>query len=318
MEELHRVMRLKRYSIHTERAYLRWIRRYARYHRMRSRDDLFPAEPKIEAFLSRLAVRSRVAPSTQNQALSALLFLYREVLDHPLTERIEAIRAPDSRHIPVVLSREEIARLLPHLTGVAQLMVRLLYGSGLRINEGVRLRVKDVDFAYRQITVRNGKGEQDRVTTFPVSLEPAMRTHLARVRALHESDLREGLGEVHLPHALERKYPAGAREWGWQYVFPARRISLDPLSGKRRRHHVDRSVINKAIAAAVRAAGLAKKVTAHTFRHSFATHLLERGTDIRTIQALLGHRDVSTTMIYTHVLKQGGFGVASPLDDLDL
>jgi integron integrase len=316
LQQVTRLMRLRRYSLHTERAYVKWIRSYVRFHRMRSRADLFPAEPRIEAFLSHLAQKARVAPSTQNQALAALILLYRQVLDHPLTEKIDAARALESRHIPVVLSRSEVLRMLPQVRGISQFVVRLLYGSGLRIMEAVRLRVKDIDFDYRQIVVRSGKGDVDRTTTFPESFSRELRMHLARVRAIHQEDLAGGLGHVWLPHALTKKYPNAARDWIWQYVFPASRIGPDPQTGVLRRHHLDPGVVNRAIRAATHRAGVCKRVTAHTFRHSFATHLLERGTDIRTIQALLGHKDVSTTMIYTHVLQQGGLGVKSPLDDL--
>ena len=226
------------------------------------------------------------------------------------------MRAARKAKIPVVLTREEVATILSLMDGVPRLVAQLLYGAGLRITEAVRLRVHDLDFGYRQITVRSGKGGKDRVTTFPKAIEPLLKDHLVRVKALHQRDLAEGYGEVYLPHALKRKYPGAARQWGWQYVFPSRNLSTDPKSGQVRRHHVDPSAVNKGIRAAVRKGGLHKKVSAHTFRHSFATHLLERGTDIRTIQALLGHKDVATTMIYTHVLQQGGHGVASPLDDL--
>ena len=285
---------------------------------MQSRADLYPAEPKIGAFLTHLAVEGRVAPATQNQAMNALVFLYKKVLEVPLTEAIDAVRAERKVRVPVVLTREEVARVISLLDGTAQLVVKLLYGSGLRIMEAVRLRVKDVDLGMKQITVRSGKGDEDRVTTFPGSLTVLLQNHLAKVRTLHEQDLARGWGEVYLPHALARKYPQAGKEWGWQWVFPAREVSTDPRTGLKRRHHVDPSVVNRAIKVAVRRAGLSKPVSAHTFRHSFATHLLQRGTDIRTIQALLGHKDVTTTMIYTHVLQQGGHGVPSPLDDLGI
>ena len=319
LDETRRRLRTRRYSLHTERAYCAWIRRFVRFHQMTARDDLTGgegAEAKIEAFLSHLALVSEVAPATQNQALNALVFLYQQVLGHELDGQINAARS-SRKPPPVVLTREEVARTITLLQGTPQLVVQLLYGSGLRITEAIRLRVQDIDYAYKQLTVRSGKGGKDRVSTFPASLEPALERHLARVRLLHERDLADGHGAVHLPHALARKYPGAAREWNWQYVFPARQRSVDPRSGVVRRHHVDPSVINKAIKRAVRELGLRKRVSAHTFRHSFATHLLQRGTDLRTIQALLGHRDVKTTMIYTHVLRQGGQGGPSPLDDLD-
>ena len=228
----------------------------------------------------------------------------------------DAVRAARKTNIPVVLSREEVARIIALMEGVPQLVVKLLYGSGLRIFEAVRLRVQDVDFGFKQLTVRSGKGDKDRVTPFPASVIPLFDNHLSRVRAIHEKDISSGYGEVYLPHALVRKYPHAAKEWGWQYVFPARGLSPDPHGNVMRRHHIDPSIVNKAIKQSVQKTGLAKRISAHTFRHSFATHLLQRGTDIRTIQALLGHNDISTTMIYTHVLQQGGHGVPSPLDDL--
>jgi integron integrase len=316
LDQVRQVLRLHHYSIHTERSYVDWIIRFVRFHRMRSREHLFPAEAKIESFLTDLAVHGNVAPSTQNQAMNALVFLYKRVLDHPLQESIDAVRADKKTSVPVVMTREEVAAVISLMDGTAQVVAKLLYGSGLRIMEAARLRVKDVDFQMKQLTVRSGKGDKDRVTTFPTTLTPLLQNHLAGVKTLHQQDLAQGHGEVYLPHALARKYPSAAKEWGWQYVFPARDLSVDPRSGVTRRHHVDPSVINKAIKVAVRRAGLTKLISAHTFRHSFATHLLQRGTDIRTIQQLLGHSDLATTMIYTHILQQGGQGVPSPLDDL--
>jgi len=316
LDQVRQVLRLHHYSIHTERSYLDWIVRFIRFHNMRSRDHLFPAEAKIESFLTDLALHANVAPSTQNQAMNALVFLYKRVLKHPMQESINAVRADKKVNIPVVMTREEVAAVISLMDGTAQVVVKLLYGSGLRIMEAVRLRVKDVDFQMKQLTVRSGKGDKDRVTTFPATLTPLLQNHLAGVKTLHQNDLAKGHGEVYLPHALARKYPTAAKEWGWQYVFPARDLSVDPRSGVTRRHHIDPSVINKAIKVAVRRAGLTKHISAHTFRHSFATHLLQRGIDIRTIQQLLGHSDLATTMIYTHILQQGGQGVPSPLDDL--
>ena len=318
LDQIRQVLRLHHYSIHTERAYLDWIKRYIAFHRMKSRNDLAEGEQKIEAFLTHLAVDQRVAAATQNQAMNALVFLYKRVLEQPLNETINAVRAEKRLNVPVVLTRQEVMQVIPLLEGVPQLIVKLLYGSGLRIMEAVRLRVKDVDFQMKQMTVRSGKGDKDRVTTFPASMIPLLDNHLARVKVLHTRDLAEGRGEVYLPHALSRKYRGAGKQWGWQYLFPSRDVSTDPLTGMVRRHHVDPSVINKAIKVATRRAGLTKQISAHTFRHSFATHLLQRGTDIRTIQALLGHRDVSTTMIYTHILQLGGQGVPSPLDDLGI
>ncbi len=316
LDEVRQTLRLHHYSIHTERSYVEWIKKFVRFHVMRSREDLLPAEPKIESFLTDLAINGNVAPATQNQAMNALVFLYKRVLKHSLDGKINAVRAAKKINIPVVMTREEAAAVISLMSGTAQVVAKLLYGSGLRIMEAVRLRVQDIDYQMKQLTVRSGKGDKDRVTTFPTTLEPLIQNHLAGVKTLHQKDSAKGCGEVYLPHALARKYPNAAKEWGWQYIFPARNLSVDPRTGITRRHHVDPSVINKAIKAAVRRAGLTKQISAHTFRHSFATHLLQRGTDIRTIQQLLGHSDVSTTMVYTHILQQGGHGVPSPLDDL--
>jgi integron integrase len=316
LDQVREVLRLHHYSIHTERAYCAWIRRYVKYHTMTRREDLRDGERKVEAFLTHLAMEGNVSPSTQNQAMNALVFLYKQVLKKPMDQEINAVRAQRSEHVPVVLQLEEVARVIALLEGTPQLVAQLLYGSGLRIMEALRLRVKDIDFEMKAVTVRSGKGDKDRVTTLSTSMIPLLKNHLTKVKALHKADLAQGHGEVYLPHALARKYPRTGREWGWQYVFPARHLAEDPRTGVVRRHHVDASVVNKAIGIAARKVGLAKRVSAHTFRHSFATHLLQRGTDIRTVQALLGHKDVSTTMLYTHVLQQGGCGVASPLDDL--
>jgi len=318
LDEVRDVMRLHHYSIHTERTYCDWVKRYIQYHSMTGRQDLIDGEAKIEAFLTHLAVDKTVAPSTQNQAMNALVFLYKKVLKRPLDGTINAVRATKKVNVPVVMTREEVARIIALMEGTSQLVVKLLYGSGLRILEALRLRVQDIDYEFKQLTVRSGKGAKDRVTPFPSSAIALFQNHLSRVKVIHKQDLDHGHGEVYMPHALARKYPNAAREWNWQYVFPARNLAVDPRSGKARRHHVDPSVVNKAIKVAVRRAELTKRISAHTFRHSFATHLLQRGTDIRTIQALLGHKDVSTTMIYTHVLQQGGQGVPSPLDDLDI
>ena len=317
LDDVRRVMRVKHYSIHTERTYCDWIRRFILFHKMQDRAELFiESEKKIEEYLTHLAIEGNVAPATQNQAMNALIFLYKRVLKQELTGEIDAVRSKKKKKIPVVLSREEVAAVISIMEGVPRLVTQLLYGSGLRITEALRLRVHDIDFSYKQISVRSGKGAKDRVTTFPKSMEPLLKDHLNRVKAIHIHDLAAGHGAVYLPNALARKYPNAPIEWGWQYIFPARNISVDPRSREKRRHHVDPSAVNKAIKSAVKKIGLAKRVSAHTFRHSFATHLLQRGTDIRTIQALLGHNDVSTTMIYTHVLQQGGHGVESPLDDL--
>jgi integron integrase len=282
---------------------------------MRLREELSPAEPKIELFLSDLAVKGHVAASTQNQAFNALLFLYREVV-HQELENIQAVRADRPARVPVVLTVEEVKKVILAMNGMPQLVVKLLYGSGLRLMEALRLRVKDLDFEMRQLTVRDGKGAKDRYTVLADNIMPALREHLERVRLIHEQDLSQSGGAVYMPGALDRKYPQAAREWRWQYVFPAQNLSKDPRSGAVRRHHLDEATIARAIKIAVSRANTVKRVSSHTFRHSFATHALQRGADIRTIQELLGHQDVSTTMIYTHVLRQGGSGMKSPLDCL--
>jgi len=310
------LMKREHYSVNTERTYCDWIKQFVKFHCLQTRESLFvEAENKVEKFLTYLATEREVAASTQNQAFNALVFLYKRVLEMPL-ENVRATRSRKEARIPVVLTREEVKQVLPLLDGVPELVVKLLYGSGLRITEAVRLRVQDLDFGFKQVTVRNGKGMKDRVTPFPETLTGPLHNHLEKMKMIHEKDLMQGYGTVYLPYALDKKYPNAEREWNWQFVFPGRSLSKDPRSGTIRRHHVDQSVINKAIKKAVRKLGIYKKVSAHTFRHSFATHLLQRGTDIRTIQSLLGHKDLETTMIYTHVLKQGGEGVVSPLDDL--
>ena len=305
-------IRRKHYSIRTEEAYVNWIRRFILFHGKRHPKDMGAAE--VEAFLTHLATEGHVSASTQNQAFSALLFLYREVLHRELDAPVHALRAKESRHIPAMLTREEVRQVIAQLSGVYQLQARLLYGSGLRLLECLRLRVKDIDFQRRAITVRDTKGNEDRITMLPDSVIEPLKEHLQRVRRLHEEDLAKGYGSVYLPDALDRKYPNASREWIWQYVFPSDRLSTDPRSGVVRRHHLDESGLQKAVRAAARAAGINKRVTCHTFRHSFATHLLENGYDIRTVQELLGHKNVKTTMIYTHVLQRGGLAVRSPLD----
>jgi integron integrase len=315
LDQVREVMRVRHYAIRTEQAYCDWIRRFIRFHGMHSRSELFPAEGKIEMFLSDLAVNGHVAASTQNQAFNALLFLYREVLHQPF-ENVQAVRADRPLRVPVVLTPEEVKRVLAGMSGTPLLVAKLLYGSGLRLLEALRLRVQDLDFQMSQITVRDAKGAKDRYTVLPERVVPGLREHLEHVCLKHQVDLGEGYGSVYLPGALERKYPKAAREWCWQYVFPARDRSADPRSGTLRRHHLDEGTIQKAIRSAVVRTGITKRASSHTFRHSFATHALQRGADIRTIQELLGHNDVSTTMIYTHVLRQGGSGMRSPLDCL--
>lgn len=314
LEQVKNQLRLRHYSRRTETAYVNWIKRYILFHGKKHPRDM--GHSQVEEYLSHLAVERKVAASTQNQALSALLFLYRHVLDIQLEWMDEIVRAKRPRRIPVVLSRKEVRSVLVNLKGVHWLMASLLYGSGLRLTEVLRLRVKDLDFHYRQIVVRNGKGNKDRVTVLPEPLIDHLCQQLDRVRALHCKDLKKGFGSVYLPHALSKKYPSASREFCWQYVFPASRISVDTREGEIRRHHLHESALQRAVKSAVHAAGINKPASCHTFRHSFATHLLASGYDIRTIQDLLGHKDVSTTMIYTHVLKRGGRAVKSPLEIL--
>ena len=314
LDQVRDALRLRHYSLRTEATYIQWIKRFILFHG--KRHPLEMGEQEITVFLTHLAVDKHVSPSTQNQALAAILFLYKEVLARELDWMDEIVRAKRTERIPEVMSPEQVRRLLDQLEGTHQLMARLIYGTGIRLMEAVRLRVRDVDFHYRQITVRNGKGNKDRVTVLPGSLFEPLKAHMARVKALHEKDLADGFGHVYLPYALVRKYPNAEREWGWQYVFPASTRSTDPRSGTVRRHHFFEQNLQRAIKQAVMNLGLPGRVSTHTLRHSFATHLLEGGSDIRTVQELLGHADVKTTMIYTHVLQRGGRGVMSPLDRL--
>ncbi len=305
-------IRLKHYSIRTERVYCEWIKRYVRFHNYRH--PLEMGAPEVEAFLSDLAVRRDVSASTQNQALAALLFLYKQVLKQDLPWLGEVVRAKKPARLPVVLSISEVQQVLGLLNGEVGLIARLLYGGGLRLMEGVRLRIKDVDFSRNEIVIRDGKGQKDRVTVMPASLVAPLKQHVARTRVIHQLELADGRGDVYLPDALARKYPSAPWEWAWQYVFPASGLSVDPRSGSVRRHHLDEKRMQRAFKRAVKESGLAKLATPHTLRHSFATHLLESGQDTRTVQELLGHADVKTTMIYTHVLNRGGLAVLSPLD----
>lgn len=305
-------IRVKHYSIRTEQVYCEWVKHFIRFHRYRHPADIGAAE--VEAFLTDLAVRRNVSASTQNQALSALLFLYKEVLQVDLPWLKDVVRAKKPQRLPVVLSVEEVRRVLAGLEGDLWLVCSLLYGTGMRLMEVVRLRVKDVDFARGEILMRDGKGMKDRVTVLPRSLQQPLRQHLGVVRAVHKAELDAGRGDVWLPFALERKYPNAARDWAWQYVFPAAGLSVDPRSGAVRRHHLDEKRIQRNFKRAVQGAGVVKPATPHTLRHCFATHLLESGQDIRTVQELLGHADVKTIMIYTHVLNRGGLAVLSPLD----
>jgi len=312
LDQLRDALRTKHYSYRTEQTYMDWCKRYIIYHNKRH-----PAQmgvPEIQAFITHLATDRNMAASSQNQALSAILFLYRYVLLREIDFPTNLIRAKKPERLPTVLTKAEALSIIGRMNGISRLMVQLLFGSGLRLMECLRLRVKDIDFSNRQIIVRDGKGENDRSVPLPESVVFDLQTHIQKVKDLHEQDLHEGYGEVHLPYALERKYPNASREIGWQYVFPASQRSVDPQTGKVMRHHQHESVLQRSIKQAVRLSKINKSVSPHTFRHFFATHLLQNGYDIRTVQEILGHKDVKTTMIYTHVLNRGGLAVKSPLD----
>lgn len=311
LDQVRLVMRRHHYSIRTEEAYTQWIVRFIHFHKMQHPRKM--DHTHIEAYLNHLALQN-VAASTQNQAFSAILFLYKHVLRQELPGQVKAVRAKKPQRVPTVLTRAEVWQVIDRLSSAHKLIAILLYGSGLRLLECLRLRVKDIDFAQHQIIVRNGKGNKDRITMLPNRAETVLSKHLKGVQALHQKDLDLGYGAVYLPNALDKKYPNANREWIWQYVFPSHKLSVDPRSGKVRRHHVDESGFRKAVRRSAQQANIKKRVSPHTFRHSFATHLLEDGYDIRTIQELLGHDDVSTTMIYTHVLNRGGLAVHSPAD----
>lgn len=312
LEQVQDVIRLKHYSYQTEKTYIYWIRRYILSHNKRHPKDMGSTE--IEAFLTHLAVKENVAASTQNQVLHAVLFLYKQVLKQDLDLKVDAVRAKKSKYLPTVLTKDEVFAIIRQLSGVHQLLIKLIYGTGLRLNEGLSLRVKDIDLAQNQIIVRDTKGNESRVTMLPESITEELKIHLQAVKIIHQQDLQKGYGSVYLPFALERKYPKAKYEWIWQFIFLSSSISKDPRSGEVRRHHLHENSLQKALKQAVRQAGIQKKVGCHTFRHSFATHLLQNGYDIRTVQELLGHKDVKTTMIYTHVLNRGGEAVRSPLD----
>jgi integron integrase len=312
LDQVRDRIRVKHYSIRTETQYVQWSRRFILFHGKRHPRDMGPKE--IEEFLTHLAVEGNVSASTQNQALSALLFLYREVLEMEVPWLDKVVRAKRPQRLPVVLTKQEVRAVLERMNGVYGLMAAILYGTGMRLMECVRLRVKDIDFERGEILVRDGNGAKDRVTMLPASVVDGLQAHLKARRALFDEDKKAGMASVYLPDALARKYPNAPTEWGWQYVFPSAGYSLDPRSGADRRHHLDEKQLQRAMKRAVQAAGIAKPATPHTLRHSFATHLLNSGYDIRTVQELLGHKDVSTTMIYTHVLNKGGRGVVSPLD----
>ena len=311
LERASQSLRQRNYSYRTEQTYLNWMKRFILFHNKRHPKEM--GEREIESYLTYLAVKKRVAPSTQNQALNALIYLYEQVLGIDL-DAINALRPRKSRHLPTVLTFQEVKRILGLMTGVNQLIAKLLYGSGLRISECLRLRVKDVDFGQQQIVVRDGKGHKDRLALLPESLQQPLKHHFARIKAIYKHHLGQGFGSVQLPHALTRKYPNADREWIWQWVFPSATISRDPRSGVKRRHHRSPSSLRKAIKKAAKEAGVNKHVTPHVLRHSFATHLLESGYDIRTVQELMGHKSVKITMIYTHVLNKGPSAVQSPLD----
>jgi integron integrase len=316
LDRVHQAIRARHYSYKTEEAYVGWIRRFILFHNKRRPSGMGEAE--IGQFLSSLARGAHVSASTQNQALNALLFLYKEVLEKKIGLIKGVVRAKKPKRLPVVLTKEEVKRVLSGLRDAPWLMAMLLYGAGLRVMECCRLRVKDVDFARNQIVVRSGKGDKDRYTMLPAAVKQPLWRHLQVVKQRHEDDLRTGLGRVALPNALERKYPNAGKEWAWQWVFPASSHYTDRTTGEKRRHHLHESVIQRAVKQAVVKTGISKPASCHSFRHSFATHLLEDGYDIRTVQELLGHRDVSTTMIYTHVLNRGGRGVRSPADELGM
>jgi len=312
LDQVRHVIRKRHYSIRTEQAYTDWIKRFILFHGKKHPKDM--GESEISQYISYLAVKRNVAASTQNQALNAIVFLYKQVLKRELGDFGSMERAKRPKRLPNVLTKNEADLVLTVMSGKNALMAKLLYGCGLRLMECLRLRVKDIEFEGNQVTVRDGKGHKDRVTMLPIQLKPQLIEHLRRVRIIHEEDLKHGFGEVYLPYALSRKYPNAAKEWCWQYVFPSKKMSKDPRSGKCRRHHAYETALQRAVRNAAISVGILKPVSPHTFRHCFATHLLEAGYDIRTVQDLLGHKDVSTTMIYTHVLNKGGMGVKSPLD----
>jgi integron integrase len=314
LDLLREALRSRHYSRRTEATYCNWVKRFIFFHHVRHPAEM--AEAEINAFLTHLAVKERVSASTQNQALSALLFLYRRVLGREIGDLGEVIRARKPKRVPVVMTREEVKAVLNQLTGDKRLMASLMYGTGLRLMECLRLRVQDVDFSRNEITIRDGKGAKDRITMLPESLRKPLQEHLREVRTIHEKDLAGGWGRVPMPNALDRKYPNAPADWRWHWVFPQENRWKNPQTGEQGRHHVDESLVQKAVRNAVVKAGLTKRASSHTFRHSFATHLLEGGYDIRTVQELLGHNDVKTTMIYTHVLNRGPSGVRSPIDGL--
>ena len=314
LDAVRAAVRVRHYSIRTEKAYVHWIRKFVFFHGLRHPRDM--GGPEITAFLNHLAVHEKVSASTQNQALCAIVFLYKHVLNKEPDKFEGLVWAKKPRHLPVVFTREEVRSILSQLDGVYWMMATLLYGAGLRLRECLELRIKDIDFDYNQIFIRDAKGEKDRIVPLPQKLKPPLKSQMEKVKRLHEQDVKDGYDSVYMPYALEKKYPHAGKEPAWKYVFPAHQISTDPRSGIRRRHHLYETVLQKAVKTAIRKAGIVKHAGCHTLRHSFATHLLEDGYDIRTIQELLGHNDVKTTMIYTHVLNKGGLAVRSPADSL--
>ena len=314
LDRLCEALRARHYSRRTEQTYCHWVKRFIFFHGKRHPAEM--SEPEINAYLTHLAVKEKVSASTQNQALCALLFLYRHVLNREIGDLGEVIRARKPRHIPVVMTRDEVKSVLANLAGDKWLMASLMYGCGMRLMECLRLRIQDIDFARNEILIRDGKGAKDRITMLPESLKTPLQDHLKKVKGVHERDLADGWGRVQMPTALDRKYPNAPKDWRWQWVFPQENRWINSQTREQGRHHVDESLVQKAVSAAVAKAGLTKRATCHTFRHSFATHLLEGGYDIRTVQELLGHNDVKTTMIYTHVLNRGPAGVRSPVDGL--
>jgi len=314
LDRVRLAIRARHYSLRTEEAYVAWIRRFILFHGKRHPVEMGEAE--INAFLMDLAVRGGVSASTQNQGLAAVLFLYRHVLEKPLPVLADVVRAKRPQHLPVVMTRAEVRAVIGRMGGTPRLVAMLLYGSGMRLLECLRLRIKDVEYGENRIVVRDAKGHRDRVVPFPIVLRAALASSLSRVKGIHRRDLATGLGSVFLPDALARKYPRADREWGWQWVFPAEHRSRDPRTQVERRHHLHETVVQRAVKQAVRDVGISRAASCHTFRHSFATHLIQDGYDIRTVQELLGHKDVKTTMIYTHVLNRGGLGVRSPADTL--
>ncbi|MBK8946434.1 MAG: integron integrase [Ignavibacteriae bacterium] len=314
IEEVINYLRLKHYSIRTEEAYINWIKRFIIFHN--KRHPLEMGDKEIREFLTKLAVKDKVAASTQNQALCAIIFLYKEVLKKKVGELEEMVWSSKPKKLPVVFSKDEVRAVLKNLNGIDWIVSNILYGAGLRLIECLRLRVQDIDFSLNQIIVRNGKGDKDRITILPEIVKSALKERIKEIQIQHKEDLEKGYGKVYLPFALEKKYPNANTEIGWQYLFPADKLSEDPRSGVIRRHHLGESAIQKAVKTAMGKAGIKKSAGCHTFRHSFATHLLDRGIDIRTIQELLGHESLNTTMIYTHIINKGAFGIMSPVDTL--